>query len=78
MRKERRGIRQLNTIIHDELNDNETIFITTDTELNDVDNPDWWKMKEFKNAEKVFEKYNPKTKVKKFWHEDGLCIILNK
>ena len=74
---ERRGIKQLKTIIHNELRDDESIFITTNTELNDLDNPKWWELKEFKDIKKVFSKYDEKTKVKNYWHEDGLCIILN-
>lgn len=68
-------MKQLNTIIKQELLENESIWINKKSQ----DTTDeWWKFEEFKTKEDVLNKYDKKVKVIKYWHEDGLCIILNK
>lgn len=68
-------MKELKTIINKELKDNENIFITTESKLNDLNNKEWWKFEEY-TIKEVFSIFNGKEKVKDFWHEDGLCIIL--
>ena len=63
------------TIVKKELRDDETIFVTTQEKLNDLHNNEWWKFEEF-TYDQIFNCYTGKEKVKKFWHEEGLCIIL--
>lgn len=68
-------MKELWTIVKKELKNNETIFITTQNKLNDLYNDEWYKMEEY-TFDQLFNIYSGKEKVKKFWHEDGLCIIL--
>ena len=70
-------MKQLWTILKSELKMNENIWITTQDKFNSNDS-EWWKFEEFKHDEfeKLFSKYNTKHKVVRYWHEDGLCIIL--
>ena len=64
-------MKELKTIIKNELQDNEHIFILRQNELSDANGI----MHEF-TSDEVFNNYNEKEKVKRFWHEEGLCIIL--
>ena len=68
---------QLSTIIKSQLRSDEKIFITKQSKLNSTDN-EWWKFEEFATRENLFDNYDKKEKVKRYWHEEGLCIILNK
>lgn len=68
-------MKELKTIIKNELRDNENIFITTSNKLNDLNNSEWWHLDEYM-ANQIFDTYTGKEKVVRFWHEDGLCIIL--
>lgn len=70
-------MKELYTIIKNELKEKENIFITTKTKLNDLNNNEWWKFEEY-TIDQAFNIFSGKEKVEKFWHEDGLCIILNK
>lgn len=65
----------LKTIVKNELLDNETIFITTQGRINDENNDEWWKMYEY-TLDDLFSFFTGKEPVIRFWHEDGLCIIL--
>ena len=68
-------MKELYTIVKNELRNEETIFITTKAKLNS-NSPEWWKMEEY-TLDQLFNSYSGKEKVYKVWHEDGLCIILN-
>lgn len=68
-------MKELWTIVKKELVDNETIFITRQAKLDDKNDNEWWKFEEF-TYDELFNNYSGKEKVKRFWHEDGLCIIL--
>ena len=72
-------MKELYTVIKNELKENENIFISTKTKMYDSTNLDneWWKMEEF-TFDQLFNNYSGKEKVYKYWHEDGLCIILKK
>ena len=70
-------MKYLKTIIKDELRNGENIFITTKTRFNDPNNGEWWKMYEY-TFDELFNLYTGKERVFKYWHEDGLCIILDK
>ena len=67
-------MKELYTIVKKELQKEENIFITTQNKLDGNDN-EWWKFEEF-TFDQLFNNYSGKEKVKRFWHEDGLCIIL--
>lgn len=69
-------MKQLWTIVKNELRENECIFITTQTKLNSKD-CDWNIMEQY-TFDELFNNLSGKEKVKRFWHEDGLCIILNR
>lgn len=68
-------LKELHTIVKNELKENETIFITRQSKLNDLNDKEWWKMEEF-TYDQIFNNYSGKEKVIKCWHEEGLCIIL--
>ena len=67
-------MKELKTIIKQELRGNESIWITTDKKLNSS-LKDWWKFDEYKLSE-IIGAFTGKEKVKKYWHEEGLFIIL--
>ena len=69
-------MKELKTIIKNELRNDENIFINTNTKINDLRNDNWYMFEEY-TLEQVFMVYPKETKVKKYWHEEGLCIILN-
>lgn len=71
MRKERRGIKQLKTIIKQELKEDEHIFILRREEVAMSKGV----MHEH-TIDDLWDFYSPKDWVTSFWHEDGLCIIL--
>lgn len=64
-------MKTLKTIIQNELRKNEKIYILRENELADA----LGIMHEL-TIKDVFNNYNEREKVVKFWHEDGLCIIL--
>lgn len=70
-------MKELRTIVKNELREDEKIFITTDTKLNDLNNKEWYVMDEY-SFDELFNNISGKERVKRFWHEDGLCIILNR
>lgn len=70
-------MKDLWTVVKKELEENENIFIITQSKLNDLNDKEWWKFEEY-TFDQLFNNYSNKEKVKKYWHEDGLCIILNK
>ena len=67
-------MKELKTIIKKELKKGENVFITTRQRLNSQSN-NWWLFDEYKPNE-VFNKYTGKEKVIRYWHEEGLCIII--
>ena len=67
-------MKELKTIVKQELQEGENIWITTQNKFNSNEN-EWWKFEEFTH-DQLFEKYSGKEKVVRCWHEDGLCIIL--
>lgn len=67
-------MKELWTIVKQELQEGENIWITTQNKFNSNDS-DWWKFNEF-TFDQLFNTYSGKEKVKRFWHEEGLCIIL--
>lgn len=69
-------MKELYTIVKKELKENENIFISTKSRVNGK-NDDWWKMEEY-TLDQLFNIYSGKEKVYKVWHEDGLCILLNR
>ena len=71
MRKETRGIKQLKTILNQELLDGEHIFILRRDEVNTSKG-----IMHEHTLEDIYEFYSPKDWVTSFWHEDGLCIII--
>lgn len=73
----KKGRRYLYNIIKDDLRENENIFITTKTKLNDLNDKDWWHMEEY-TYDEIFNNLSGYEIVLKYWHEDGLCIVLNK
>lgn len=64
--------KMLKTIINSELRNNEHIWIQPPGR--DKTN-DWWKFDEY-TLENIYSIFSGKEYVKRFWHEDGLCIIL--
>ena len=69
-------MKELYTIVKNELRKNENIFVTRKSKLNDLTDDEWWKFEEF-TYDQIFNNYSGKEKVTKYWHEDGLCIIIN-
>ena len=65
-------MRELYTIVKSELKENEKIYILRKKELNSCNGI----MHEF-TFDQVFNNFSGKEKVVRFWHEEGLCIILN-
>lgn len=70
-------MKQLYTIIKNELREGENIWINKQSKLNDLRDDEWWKFEEF-TFDQIFNNYSGREKVVKYWHEDGLCIILNR
>lgn len=70
-------MKELYTIVKNELRKDENIFISTYTKIyvNTSLDDEWWKMEEY-TFDQLFNNYSGKEKVYKYWHEDGLCIIL--
>ena len=64
-------MKELFTIVKNELQDNENIFILRESEVNNA----MGIMHEF-TYDELFNNYNSKEKVIRYWHEEGLCIIL--
>ena len=69
-------MKELYTIVKKELREDENIWITTKSKLNSKVE-DNWKFDEF-TSDQLFNVYSGKEKVNRYWHEDGLCIILNR
>lgn len=70
-------MKELYIIIKQELQENENIWITTKTKLDDLKDNEWYKFEEY-TIDQVFNTYSGNEKVLRYWHEDGLCIILQK
>ena len=66
-------MKELKTIIKENLQEGENIWIN---KISQESTNEWWKFEEF-TKDQIYNTYNGKEKVKRFWHEDGLCIILN-
>ena len=64
-------MKDLYTIIKNELKDNENIYILRKNEIETTKGI----MHEF-TYDQLFNNYSGKEKVYKFWHENGLCIVL--
>ena len=64
-------MKELFTIVKNELQDNENIFILRESEINNA----MGIMNEF-TYDELFDNYSGKEKVVRYWHEEGLCIIL--
>ena len=64
-------MKYLITIVNEELKDNENIFILKEK---DVDRKKGI-MEEYTDDE-LFNVYSKTERVKKYWHEDGLCIVI--
>ena len=70
-------MKELYTIVKKELKENENIWVTTKSKINDLNDSEWWKFEEY-TLDQLFNVFSGKEKVYKVWHEDGLCIILNR
>ena len=70
-------MKELHTIIKKELQKGENIWINKKSKLDNLNDSEWWKFEEF-TFDQIFNNYSGKEKVIRFWHEDGLCIILDK
>lgn len=66
----KKGQQYLWNCINKNLKENELVYILTENELKDT-----YIMHEY-TYDSLFNNYNGKEIVTKFWHEDGLCIIL--
>lgn len=63
--------KNLETIIKEKLKENENIFILRESEVNNAVGI----MHEF-TSNNIFDNYSKKEKVIRYWHEEGLCIII--
>lgn len=64
-------MKELFTIIKKELREDENIFILRKDEVNNA----MGVMHEY-TLDEIFNVYSGKEKVVRFWHEEGLCIII--
>jgi hypothetical protein len=64
-------MKELKTIIKQELKDDENIFILREDEVNNA----MGVMYEY-TLDEIFNVYSGKEKVVRYWHEEGLCIII--
>lgn len=64
-------MKNLYTVIKNELKEIENIFILRESEINKGIRI----MNEY-TFDEIFNIFSKKEKVKTYWHEDGLCIIL--
>lgn len=64
-------MKELKTIIKQELREDENIFILKKEEVNSA----MGIMHEY-TLDEIFNVYSGKEKVVRYWHEDGLCIII--
>lgn len=64
-------MKQLSTIIKEEIRENEHIFVLRQCEINNARGV----MHEF-TLDNIYNNYTKKEKVIRYWHEEGLCIIL--
>lgn len=67
--------KMLKTVIKEELKDGEHIWVQPEERYTDVHNPLWWKFDEF-TLENIFDTFDGTEWVKRYWHEEGLCIVL--
>lgn len=65
--------KELWTIVKQELQEGENIWIN---KISQETTDEWWKFEEF-TFDQLFNNYSGKEKVLKYWHEDGLCIVLD-
>ena len=68
-------MKELHTVIKQELREDEHLFIIKQKKLDDLNDSEWWKFDEY-TIDEIFNNINRKEKVIRYWHEDGLCIIL--
>ena len=73
----KKGQKYLYNVIKENLQKDEKIFITTKTKLNDLHDNKWYIMDEY-SYDEIFNNISGYEVVIKYWHEDGLCIVLNK
>ena len=66
-------MKELYTIVKKELQEGENIWINKKSQDK---TEEWWKFEEF-TFDQLFNNYSGKEKVIRYWHEDGLCIILD-
>jgi hypothetical protein len=64
-------MKELYTIVRKELREDENIFILRESEVPNA----MGIMKEF-TFDQIFNVYSGKEKVVRYWHEEGLCIII--
>ena len=64
-------MKELKTIIKQELREDENIFILKKEEVNSA----MGIMHEY-TLKEIFKIYSTKEKVIRYWHEEGLCIII--
>lgn len=65
---------ELYEVIKKELKEKENIWVN----LKSQEKTDkWWKFEEY-TFDEIFNIYSGEEKVIKYWHEDGLCIVLDK
>lgn len=69
-------MKHLWTIVKQELQEGENIWINKESEFQDPNNEFWWRFEEF-TFDQLFNNYSGKERVIRYWHEDGLCIILD-
>lgn len=60
------------TVIKDNLQKNENTYILRKSEINDA----MGIMHEF-TYDQLFNNYSGKERVVRYWHEEGLCVIIN-
>ena len=65
-------MKTLYTIVRDNLRENENIYILRKSEINDA----MGIMHEF-TYDQLFNNYSDKERVVRYWHEEGLCVIIN-
>ena len=69
-------MKELWTIVKQELQEGENIWINKESDFQNSSNEFWWRFEEY-TFDQLFNVYSGKEKVLRYWHEDGLCIILN-
>lgn len=68
-------MKKLYNVIKQELREGENIWINHQSDFEDMNNENWWKFEEY-TFDEIFNVYSSEEKVLRYWHEEGLCIIL--